>query len=108
MVTPMAAAVIAASVRLPRHAVRVVIGPTSRSAGPGPHTWGARPVAWAVVCGVRLDVAVSVAGAAVVVGVLVAAVALRDRIRGRGGDRRRGRGGRRGGRGVRGPGTVVV
>ena len=50
--------------------------------------------------GRRLDVAVAIAGAAVVVGVLVAAVALRDRVGGRGGcsGRRRGRRGGRGGR----------
>ena len=47
-----------------------------------------------------VDVAVAIAGAAVVVGVLVAAVALRDRIGGGGGwgGRRRGRRGGRGGR----------
>jgi len=66
--------------------------------------------------GRRLDVAVAIAGAAVVVGVLVAAVALRDGIGGLGGCHgrrwRRGRGGRRrrrrGDRGVRRRGLGVT
>src|SRR5690348_10129858 len=78
----------------PRRAMWAVMGLTFRSARPGPalgrDRWPGCDVRW-----LRLDVAVAIAGAAVVVGVLVAAVALRNGV----GRLRRSRGGRRG-RGV--------
>ncbi len=85
-------AAIATSMCLPRRAVRAVTGLLSSfSPAGGPAAGGTMPAA--AVCGGRqLDVAIAVARAAIVVGVLVTAVALRDGIGGLGrcGGRRRG------------------
>jgi len=101
-----ATAASAAAAYLTRLTVGVVMGVLHPSAGPVPPE--RRFVAGAMACRVRrLDVAVAVTGTAVVVGVLVTAVALRDGIGGlgrSGGWRRR----RSAGRAVHRPGMVVV
>jgi len=76
-----AAAVIAAIISLPRRAVEMVMG-FHRSFGPGPGLVAGLWPGAVADGGQRLDVAVAIAGAAVVVGVLVAAVALRDGVGG--------------------------